>query len=214
MKYKKYILYAIIGLLVGLVGRVFINDSTLFVNTNQAVPEHYLSINDYVMIDKDSKQAVNKIKCINFEYQNDSYGYNSNLQTTKGIDTNSSWDEFVDAYGDYYVSYIICNKIVDGSEDYSEEVYLDNVLLSDFQRDYIETDKVNLDEYNIVVDFSVYTKLNKIYYLESQAYDYDDNFFWKVNLHRFNLHFSYECKNYKYNEYGINIFDFISSDRT
>lgn len=213
MKHKGLILYILAGLFVGTIGRVLINESTLLINTNTLVPESYLPIEEYVLIDSKTNQAVSNIKCIEYEYKSTGYTYDDGLKTSKGINAKSTWDEFVDAYKDYYVGYIICTRVVEGEETYDNNIYLDNIKISDFINEYIDTGIVNVDDYNIHVNFSVYTRLNKIYYLEDEAYDYVENLFWKITLHRFSLDFSYECKNYEYNLSDKGVFDYISSDR-
>lgn len=44
----KYIILFLLAIVLGLAGRVIINQSTLLVDTNTTVPEGFLPINDYV----------------------------------------------------------------------------------------------------------------------------------------------------------------------
>lgn len=207
----KYIILFVLAIVLGLAGRVIINQSTLLVDTNTPVPDCFLPINDYVMVDKNTKEPVQKIRCLDYKYENDSYDYSSNLETTKGIDAHSTFEEFVDAYGDYVATYIMCNNEV--TKDYNDSINLNNIKVKTFYDEYIKTGKCNLDDYNIVVNFSCYTQMNNVYYTQREADNARDNnnFFWNVKLHEFSLHFSYVCKNFEYNGYDINRFDYISS---
>lgn len=210
-KKLKYIILFLLAIVLGLTGRVIINQSTLLVDINTPVPDGFLPINDYVLIDKNTKEPVQKIKTLKYEYENDSYDYSSNLETTKGIDARSTFEEFVEAYGEYVATYISCYNEV--TKDYNDSINLNNIKLKTFYNDYVLTDKVSLDDYNININFSCYTQLNNVYYTQREYEKLMDNenFFWNVKVHEFSLHFSYVCKNFEYNEDGINRFDYISS---
>ena len=207
----KYIILFLLAIVLGLVGRVIINQSTLLVDTNTPVPDGFLPINDYVLVDKNTKEPVQKIKTLKYEYENDSYDYSSNLETTKGIDAHSSFEEFVDVYGDYVATYILCHKVT--SDDYNDDINLNNIKVKTFYDEYIKTEKCNLDDFNININFSCYTQLNNVYYTQREYEKLIDNenFFWKLKINEFNLYFSYICKNYEYNNHGVGIFDYVSS---
>ena len=213
MKLKKYLIIIISALVIGLIGRFFINDSTLFVDTNTKVPKYYLPINDYILVNKDTKEPIQNIKTLNFKSYIDSYDYGYNLETTKGISCKSSFEDFIKAYGDYIVTYISCYNVT--SNNYEDSIYLHNIKLSAFYNDYILSGKCNLDDYNIYINFTVYTRLNKVYYTQKEKDEasQNENIFWNVKLHEFTLAFSYFCKNVQYNEHDIGYFDYIISDK-
>ena len=210
-KKLKYIILFLLAIVLGLTGRVIINQSTLLVDINTPVPDGFLPINDYVLIDKNTKEPVQKIKTLKYEYENDSYDYSSNLETTKGIDANSTFEEFVDAYGDYVATYILCHKVT--GDDYNDDINLHNIKVKTFYDEYIKTEKCNLDDFNININFSCYTQMNNVYYIQREYEKLRDNenFFWKLKINEFSLHFSYICKNYEYNSHGVGIFDYVSS---
>lgn len=55
--------------------------------------------------------------------------------------------------------------------------------------------------------------MNNVYYTQREYEKLRDNenFFWKLKINEFSLHFSYICKNYEYNSHGVGIFDYVSS---
>lgn len=183
------------------------SQTTLFLNTSN-VPDGYLPIKDYEFVDKSTKEHITNVKAFSFDDEYISYGYDNGLETTLGISTNSTWDEFVEAYGSYTACYILASVSNYDSEDY-DYVYLNWITVEDFDNEYIQTGKVSLDTYDIDIAFSTIVKNNKAYYTQGSQNKIRGEFRLS-KLHEFDLSFSYRSPSYEYNDAGKGIFNYIN----
>lgn len=203
---KSRVTILIIVIILSFIVRFFINDTTLFVDTTYT-EEGYLPINDYVL--KDGDKDVKKIKTINYDFYSTSYNYND-YATTLGIDCKSSFDDFLKVYGDYYAAYIHAYRCDD--DTYTDYVSLNWITVNEFYEEYIKSNKINLDDYNIDIMFNCMTIFNKVYYDKSSIDNrYANEGLIRFSNHLFSLSFSYECKNDEYNDKDFGHFDYISS---
>lgn len=203
---RNRVVITIVVILLSIVIRYLVSDTTLFVDTNQS-QEGYLPISDYVL--KEDGKDVKKINTFNYDFYSTSYDYND-YYTTLGISCSSTFDEFVNKYGNYNASHIHAYKNDD--DTYKDYVSLKWITINDFYNEYIKTNKINLDDYNIDITFDCMTIFNKVYY---DKYDIDNRYayegFINFSKHLFSLSFSYECTNDKYNNEEFGHFDYISS---
>lgn len=210
-KKSKYqaILLTIVTLLC--VYRYIDSQTLLLVNTSKQAPNGYLSIKDYTFIDSGTGNIVEKINSFSYEGTSASYDYNTDIETTKGITATSSWDEFVEAYGEYKAYYITYNEPYSDDVEDSDYGFLNWITVNDFNENYVKTGKVNLENYDITVCFQALIKYSKVYYTATEQDKIETYGFKLYKAHEFNLTFSYECPNNSYNTSGRGIFDYISS---
>lgn len=203
---KNRIIILIIVIILSFIVRFFINDTTLFVNTDYK-EKGYLPINDYVL--KDGDKDVKKINTIYYDFYSTSYNYNDYV-TTLGINCESTFKEFVNAYGNYYAAHIHAYRCND--DTYTDNVSINWITIDDFYNEYIKSGKLNLDDYNIDVTFNCMTIFNKVYYDKTAINNrYANEGLIRFSNHLFSLSFSYECKNDEYNDKDFGHFDYISS---
>ncbi len=207
---RNRLIIVIVVLLLSLIVRFLVSDTTLFVDTSKT-KDGYLPISDYVLLNEDDKE-VKKINSFNYDYYFTYYDYDY-YKTTLGIDCKSSFEDFVKAYGDYTANYISANR-VNNEDDYSDYLSFNWITVNDFYNNYIKTNKINLDEYNIDISFECLTRFNKVYYDKASVDNYySNNGLINFSNHLFTLRFVYQCKEYEYNSEGINRFDYIQSSQ-
>lgn len=209
---NKIILLVIFAILC--VIRYIDSQTLLFVNPSKKAPEGYLSIGDYVLIDSGTKNVAQKINSFSYDHISTSYDYNEDLETTKGISTKSSWEDFVKAYGPYKASYISYHLPYDNP--YNEERDYDYntvrwLTIDEFNQEYIESGRVSIEEYNIYVNFDSVIKHSKVYYTANEIYNADDYGFKLCMIHDFSLSFSYICPDDYMSESHSGYFEYISS---
>ncbi len=186
------------------------SQTLLLVNTSKEAPSGYLPIKDYAFIDSGTGDVVEKINSFSYDGTSISYDYNTDIETTKGITATSTWDEFVEAYGEYKADYITYNKpYSDGVE--SDYGYLYWTTVNEFDENYVKTGKVDLENYDITICFKALVKYSKVYYTATEQDKIDTYGFKLYKAHEFNFTFSYECPNNPYNTSNTGIFDYISS---
>ena len=169
------LIIAVLGIVLGTAVRERVNwerergTYTLLLNDYQT-QEGYLEPNDYVF-GKNQKQINENLPIAQkykFHTGEDSiYGlaFNPNsevIKTSKGIAIGNTWDEFVNAYGDYIADDIV----VQSSEKNETMVEVRNITINDFDREYIKTGKVILDgeHGNLSVRFSFAVNNGEIIY--------------------------------------------------
>lgn len=195
--------------------RILANNTTMLVNVDQAVPDGYLPLEDYVLLNSRTKEASGSIRSLDYGDHYAFYDSSKKLETTKGISCDSSWEDLLEAYGDYYADSISAS-LPYNSDTYSssENIYASHMTLNEFNEKYIEPGTVSLDTHNISIYYSVSTRLTKVYYTEDEQYDlYElDKPFWNFKTHEFQLSISYACKDDDFNDTDKGIIDYISSD--
>ncbi len=211
---KKYKYRSIILVIVTLlcVYRYIDSQTLLLVNTSKEAPSGYLSIADYVFINSGTNEPIEKINSFSYEGASTSYDYNKDIETTKGITASSSWEEFVNAYGEYKAYYISYNKpYSDANYDNDDYGNVNWMTVSDFNEKYIKTGKVDIENYDITVCFHATVKYSKVYYTPTEQDKIETYGFKLYKAHEFNLTFDYECPNSSYNDTGVGLFNYISS---
>lgn len=212
-KNQKVIL--IVALIAVVLFRILANYTTLLVNVNQDVPEGYLPLKDYVLVDGNTGIQSASIRSLNYGDHYTFYDSNNGLETTKGISCDSSWEDLLEAYGDYKASSISATLPYNSAEYNSpQNVYEDDMTLNEFNEKYIQTNQISLDTHNIHVYYSASARLTKVYYTQEEQYNlYDKNHaFWNFKEHSFQLSISYSCEDDDFNDTDQGIIDYISSD--
>ncbi len=217
MNKKRYILLFVTIVLACLL-RLYINNTTLIVDTSVKAPNGYLEIDDYVLLDYQTSEIISPIKSFKssesyYDWNRD-YNENPTYITTKGISVDSSFEDFVNAYGDYTPYYISCLRYDYDSADEKSSYMFTWMTVKEFYEKYVKTNEISLDDYDINIYFKVTTKLNNVYYTEAQQRKaYNKSLFNNFNAHEFDLGFSWQCKNNTYNDYGYSHFDYICTFR-
>ena len=153
---------------VTLTGMVFYNRTPAFADT--AAPEGYLPLEEYLYLDEDGNTHGS---LMNPFYEGDwfYYGEGDQYTTTKGITVGDSWNDFVEAYGEYraYSISVLPEESIPWDEqpdDYYDTHYFDYMSIAEFDREYIQSGKVDLSENTIYVEFVVYVHGRTVAYTE------------------------------------------------
>jgi hypothetical protein len=155
---------------VALTGMVFYNRTPAFADT--AAPEGYLPLEEYLYLNENGDpegSLMNPFYEGGWVY----YGEEEVYTTTKGITVGSTWDDFVEAYGQYtaYSISVVPEEDIPYDErpdSYYDEHYFDFMKVEDFDREYIKTGKVDLSTNTVYVEFTVYVYGRHAAYTEKQ----------------------------------------------
>ncbi|MBQ6356819.1 MAG: hypothetical protein IJI52_06950 [Solobacterium sp.] len=171
--WKKFFL-SLLTVAVAYAGLQFYNRTALFVNKSSA-PDGYLALEDYLLVDEDM-EPTDSLNSLFFEDQwiYRSYAdYYDARSTTFGLAPGASWQEFVELYGDYtaYSIHIDPEEEVPYNlrdDEYYSTHYLEYMNIADFDRDYIQSGRVDLKDNSIYISFRAAVWGNKIAYSEKE----------------------------------------------
>ncbi len=197
-KDRKYYMKRFIAVLAATVlavsARAAYNSTTLFLEDRSV--DGYLSVEDYVFYE--DGEAVQNVRSMHFEDDYISKYSNEGVTTSRGITYGSSWEEFVEAYGDDRCDYIWYRHVTkDGNRNYQFEDTqfpdTDGMKISDFDRQYIKSGEIDLNENSITVVFSVDYGGNKLFYTPKEKDEYIDEYYssWHEMVHTFSRHGSF-----------------------
>ena len=164
------ILAGILAIAAAGTGILFYNRTPLFADTT--APEECLPLNEYLLLDENGNKEGS---LMNPFYEGDWYYYGDEAPhyTTRGITAGDSWDDFVREYGNYtaYSISIYPEEYIPYDEqpdDYYDTHYFYYMNVAEFDREYIQSGKVDLSENEIYVDFSVYVYGRHTAYTENE----------------------------------------------
>ena len=141
------------------------SDTTLFLE--KKTQDGCLPAEEYVLCDPETGQPVRALR--SFQFQSDLVydGGRQVLKTSRGIAPGSTWQEFLDAYGDVtlYSIYAIPYG-PDGREDWDAEgIYLyEPVTVREFDQKYIQSGIIDPDSWRIDAEFRVLSDGVHLYY--------------------------------------------------
>ena len=143
---------------------------------NQNVKEGYLSPSEFVLIDTETKEPVQKLSTKDFQSQYTfTYGIKE-YETSRGIKPGDSWYTFSDAYADTIAQEIRCER-KNGSE--KEVLTYQDMTIREFQTEVIDKGLIDPDNTEIDVSFRIGTDGKKLYYsekdLQRAADQYEDS---------------------------------------
>ena len=191
-KDRKYYMKRFIGVLCAAVLAVTVrtayNNSTLFLEDRSA--EGYLSAEDYVFYQ--DGEAMQNVRSISFQDDYISQYSDEGVTTSRGITYGDSWEDFVKAYGDVRCEYVWYHRVLkDGSNNYSfDETQFpetDGMKISDFDKKYIQSGQIDLNENNMTVVFCVDYGGNQLYYTPKERDEFLDEYYssWHEMMHTF-----------------------------
>jgi len=168
--------------------RTAYNSSTLFLEDRSV--DGYLSVEDYVFYQ--DGEAMQNVRSLSFDDDYISRYSDEDITTSRGIKYGNSWEDFVKAYGDVRCEYIWYRHVTkDGNKNYAfEETQFpdtDGMKIADFDRQYIQSGEIDLNENNITVVFSVDYGGNKLYYTPAEKDEFLDEYYssWHEMVHTF-----------------------------
>ncbi len=173
MKTKWKLIIALVLISCALAGMVMLNYSAVFADTS-AAPAGYLSIGNMVLQEENGR-STGSLNNPFYRGATSYYGDDVLLYTDRGIHPGSTWEEFVEAYGDctaYTISFFPEDdekRIY--TDDYYDTHYFNYMKVSDFDRDYVQNGLAALDENVISVEFNAYVYGRTAGYSESQYND-------------------------------------------
>ena len=130
---------------------------------NQNVRDGYLSPTEFVLIDSETGEPVQKLSTKDFQSQYTfTYGINE-YETSRGLKPGDSWYTFAETYGDTIAQEIRC-KQTNGTE--TEVLTCQDMTIREFQNQYINTGRVDPDNAEIDVYFRIGTDGKNLYYSE------------------------------------------------
>ncbi|MBO7703473.1 MAG: hypothetical protein J6S26_03420 [Solobacterium sp.] len=178
VKPLKVILIALacIACLIG--GIWFRKTSTLLVEKRTRTS--YLPAEDFMLVESETGEPVQKLNSFSFNREYSFYSSHGHLETTKGLKPGDSWEEFVEKYGDYYMDTAYAYHLDEnGFPDFEKgSVYVyDEMTVSEYNRQYVETGAVDPATDEIDITFSVYTDGRKLYYGDSEVDAYRRNYY-------------------------------------
>ncbi|MBO7703760.1 MAG: hypothetical protein J6S26_04870 [Solobacterium sp.] len=151
-----FLVTAAIAVLCVMNGRYVRENTTLFMNDR--TPEGYLPLKEYELIDPETGEVIQKVRGTSY---NDIYafGYSqTQYVTSRGIGNGSSWDEFVEAYGDCRSEFIFASPAlsISGNRE-TEKYFCYDMTVREFDEQYIKSGIINPQYYTIHISFGVYT---------------------------------------------------------
>ena len=174
--YMKLFFSLLLAAVLGFGTRSAYRHSTLFLEDK--VQDGYLPIDQYVVY-RDGVPEGN-VRALNFRNSyNTVYNIREGVTAPGGITVGSSWDEFVEVYGDLYFSQLYYMPVSRGGYwEYEEMQYIDgNMKVSDFDRDYVKTGVVDLETNGIDIEFSVQYMGRDVMYENNEIYEHLDRYY-------------------------------------
>lgn len=199
----------IIILILLAIGMFVLNYTTYAVNQDN-VPAGYLSIQDMALYDPATNKTYLPRKTDDSYYSFYNSSYSPGYRTTKGITVGATWDEFVEAYGDYICAFTSGYPVnYDTNESY-DKYYQRYIHVKDFDEQFIKTGDLDLNAWNLSIRFEIYTQGTKAYYTEEEVDGLLDRYY----AHMFWL-FDQPVTfgHLKYNTYHLN-FSFAPDEET
>lgn len=171
-KYYMRLFWSLLAVtLLGYGVRAGYRNSTLFLEHTEK--EGYLPVDEYVLY-RDGEPEKN-VRTLNFGSQSAYYGYDDDLETSRGIRAGDSWKDFAEAYGDCHYEYIYWQQKMIGSDGlthWSDYSYAeDGLTVRQFDERYVQTGEIDLTENEIGVCFSVEYVGNQLLYSPREQYD-------------------------------------------
>lgn len=167
-----FLMAAVLSALCFMSGRYVRENTTLFMNDK--TPEGYLPLTEYALFDPTTGKPVQNVRGFTYE---DRYAYDySSTQyiTSRNIANGSSWEDFVEAYGDCTAESILATPELKITGNKAKETFWDTSLtVREFDERYIQSGQIDLRYYNLSILFEVYTDGYNVHYdiessLESQ----------------------------------------------
>ncbi len=192
IKDRKYYMRRFIAVLIATVLAVSIrfayNSSTLFLEDRQV--DGYLTIEDYVFYQ--NGEAMQNVRTTNFNDDYISKYSGTGITTSRGITYGDSWEDFVEAYGDVHCEYIWYRHVEPNGErsyDFEETQFPDTsgMTIAEFDKRYIQTGEIDLNENSISVVFRAEYGGNKVMYTEREVDEFLDEYYssWHDLVHTF-----------------------------
>ena len=130
---------------------------------DQKAKEGYLSPTEFVLIDSDTKEPVQKLSADDFQSQYVfTYGV-KHYETFRGLKPGDSWDKFAQTYGDTIAQEIRC-ETKNGEE--KEILTYNDMTIDEFQKEIVEKGVIDLENTEIDIYFRTGTDGKKLYYSE------------------------------------------------
>ena len=181
------------GILIGaiclscLAGGAALRNTTLFLEHRSV--DQYLPVEEYVLKDQETGNYTQNIRSLDLKNEYVYSSRSSYKMTSRGIKVGDSWNDFMNAYGDIHADSIYVHRVgEDGYVSYSNEdsLYIgESILLNEFQKQYIDTGKVDPDRDEITVVFRVDTDGFRLFYNESELDRVYDEYFQHPLRHPF-----------------------------
>lgn len=151
---------------VGFTGLQLYNYTPMFANGKNA-PSGYLPLEDYMIVDEDGDHEFS----LNNPFFHDEFVWRDedDLYTTKGIQCGDSWEQLLDAYGDYYADSIYAFYYDYDEEDSWHHYSYDGMTLKEFDELYVQTGELPIEQYEINVTYTVYVRGNEVAYAEEDV---------------------------------------------
>lgn len=191
VKNKKYymrrfwILLAAAALVFGV--RTVYNGSTLFLE--ERTLDGYLPVEEYVLYQ--DGEAMENVRSLSYEGAYTGAYYDEGITTSRGVKIGDSWETFVEAYGDVRCEYIWYQPVSSKDDIYTldtaEYPDADWMTIADFDREYVQSGKIDPGQNRINVIFSADYGGNEIYYSEEEIDAYRDRYYsaWHDLAHTF-----------------------------
>ena len=139
------------------VGRHLRYGTTLFME-HRTMPG-YLPIEEYPLNYSDSGEPTQDVRTFHYDLYS-IYSERDGYETSRGITYGSTWDEFVEAYGDETIYYIYTHRYKeDGTVDWDTDTpyYSDRYTVREFDRRHVQTGEIDPSEYGIAIEFHAET---------------------------------------------------------
>ncbi len=149
-------------------GRYLRHNSTLFLEHRTL--DGYLPVEEYVLNYSDTGQPTQNVRSLHLDTYR-AYGVNSGYETSRGIETGDSWEDFVEAYGDETVYSVYCYRYKeDGYIDWDyDRPYFDGTFtVRQFDEKYVQTGVIDPTQDGIDLEFCVETDGIKLMYSDSE----------------------------------------------
>lgn len=158
-------------------GRWLRYDTTLFMEHRTL--NGYLPVEEYMLNYSDTGEPVQNVRSFRLNRYG-VYDYNSGYETSRGIETGDSWEEFVEAYGDVtinsvYTPYFKDDGMIDWDQE-TEYYYDKTMTVREFDEQHVRNGTFDPARQGIDLEFEVETDGVKVLYSEDEKNNYIHNY--------------------------------------